>query len=62
MGLAKKMLAVERRQKILDLVYRQRTVQVTDLSKSFGVTEETIRRDLQALDGSGLLSRKHGGR
>ena len=55
------MLAVERRQKILDLVYRQRTVQVTDLSKFFGVTEETIRRDLQALDGSGLLSRKHGG-
>jgi len=55
------MLAVERRQKILDLVYRHKTVQVTDLSKSFGVTEETIRRDLQTLDGSGLLSRTHGG-
>jgi DeoR/GlpR family transcriptional regulator of sugar metabolism len=55
------MLAVERRQKILDLVFRNRSVQVTDLSRSFGVTEETIRRDLQTLDGSGLLSRTHGG-
>lgn len=55
------MLAIERRQKILDVVYRRRTVQVTDLSKTFGVTEETIRRDLQALDNSGFLSRTHGG-
>ncbi len=55
------MLAIERRQKILDLVFRHRSVQVTDLSKSFGVTEETIRRDLQVLDNGGLLSRTHGG-
>ncbi|NNU62860.1 DeoR/GlpR family DNA-binding transcription regulator [Ochrobactrum soli] len=55
------MLAIERRQKIIDLVSRHRSVQVTDLSKSFGVTEETIRRDLHALDNGGLLSRTHGG-
>jgi DeoR/GlpR family transcriptional regulator of sugar metabolism len=55
------MLAVERRQKILDLVFRNRSVQVTDLSRNFGVTEETIRRDLQVLDGNGLLNRTHGG-
>jgi DeoR/GlpR family transcriptional regulator of sugar metabolism len=55
------MLAIERRQKILDLVLRNRSVQVTDLSRAFGVTEETIRRDLHALDGGRLLTRTHGG-
>lgn len=34
---------------------------VTELSESFGVTPETIRRDLKALEGQGLLRRVHGG-
>lgn len=55
------MLAIERKQKILDLVYRTRSVVVAELSQSFGVTEETIRRDLQSLDQEGLVSRTHGG-
>lgn len=55
------MLAIERRQKILDTVSLKGSAQVTDLSKVFGVTEETIRRDLQVLEGSGFLNRTHGG-
>ncbi|WP_231980739.1 DeoR family transcriptional regulator [Tessaracoccus coleopterorum] len=36
-------------------------VSVTDLAGRYGVTPETIRRDLDALAVRGLLSRVHGG-
>ena len=55
------MLAIERKHKILDLIVRDRKVVVTDLSEQFGVTEETVRRDLNQLERDGLLSRTHGG-
>jgi DeoR/GlpR family transcriptional regulator of sugar metabolism len=55
------MLAVERKHKILDLILRDRKVVVTELSQQFGVTEETVRRDLNKLEQDGLLSRTHGG-
>lgn len=55
------MLAIERKHKILDLIVRDRKVVVTDLSQQFGVTEETVRRDLNQLERDGLLSRTHGG-
>jgi DeoR/GlpR family transcriptional regulator of sugar metabolism len=34
---------------------------VTDLARQFGVTEETIRRDLEKLETEGKLMRSHGG-
>jgi DeoR/GlpR family transcriptional regulator of sugar metabolism len=55
------MLAIERKNKILDLITRDRRVVVTELSKEFGVTEETVRRDLSKLEKDGLVSRTHGG-
>jgi len=55
------MLAIERKQKILEKVVRERRVVVSELSDQFGVTEETIRRDLNGLEKDGLLSRTHGG-
>jgi len=55
------MLAVERKTRILDLVARDRSVVVAELSQELGVTEETIRRDLNKLEKEGLLSRTHGG-
>ncbi|MGJ4859968.1 DeoR/GlpR family DNA-binding transcription regulator [Labrys sp. La1] len=55
------MLAVERKTRILDLVTRNRSVVVAELSQELGVTEETIRRDLNKLEKEGLLSRTHGG-
>ena len=45
------------KQKIMD----ERTVTVSLLSKDFGVTEETIRRDLEKLEKRGLLTRTYGG-
>ena len=36
-------------------------VSVTELSNNYGVTEETIRRDLDKLESEGLVTRIHGG-
>ncbi|KQT46360.1 hypothetical protein ASG43_12125 [Aureimonas sp. Leaf454] len=55
------MLPVERKQRIRDIVLRDRRVVVAELSQQFGVTDETVRRDLQALEREGLIERTHGG-
>jgi DeoR family transcriptional regulator, L-fucose operon activator len=55
------MLAAERWQKIVDLVNERGSVRVTELSELYGVTEETIRRDLDKLESEGKLMRSHGG-
>jgi DeoR family transcriptional regulator, aga operon transcriptional repressor len=51
----------ERRQAILDLVEHRGRVAVSELSVRFGVSEVTIRADLQALAERKLLVRTHGG-
>jgi DeoR/GlpR family transcriptional regulator of sugar metabolism len=51
----------ERRHDILDTMQRTGRVLVADLSHSFGVSEVTIRADLQMLAEQGLLVRTHGG-
>ena len=43
------MLAIERRNAILSKLSMEGKVVVSDLSKEFDVTEETIRRDLEKL-------------
>jgi len=55
------MLAIERKKKILEQVVRNRRVVVAELSEQFGVTEETIRRDLNGLEKDGYVDRTHGG-
>src|SRR5690625_469365 len=55
------MLAVERRQKIVDLVNERKSVRVNELSEMFSITKETIRRDLEKLEKQGRLIRSHGG-
>lgn len=55
------MLVAERQQRILDLLDQRGSIRVTELSRIFGVTEETIRRDLDKLEGEGKLLRIHGG-
>lgn len=55
------MLAIERRNTILTKVSMDGKVLVSDLSREFGVTEETIRRDLEKLDHDGLLKKTYGG-
>jgi DeoR/GlpR family transcriptional regulator of sugar metabolism len=51
----------ERRQEILVLLQDQGRVSVFDLSRRFGVSEVTIRGDLQALAQERLIVRTHGG-
>jgi DeoR/GlpR family transcriptional regulator of sugar metabolism len=51
----------ERRHDILDNVLRTGRASVADLSQAFGVSEVTIRGDLQMLAEQGLLVRTHGG-
>lgn len=55
------MLAAERKQQIKEIVIAKKSASVTALAKQFGVTGETIRRDLKALEKEGVLMRTHGG-
>lgn len=55
------MLALERRNEIMKLIQENQTVHVSDLSRRFSVTEETIRRDLERLEATGSIIRTHGG-
>jgi DeoR/GlpR family transcriptional regulator of sugar metabolism len=55
------MLAVTRKSKIKDLILEKKSVVVSELAKVFSVTEETIRRDLKALEDEGFLIRTYGG-
>ncbi|ALX49013.1 DeoR/GlpR family DNA-binding transcription regulator [Lentibacillus amyloliquefaciens] len=55
------MLVAERQQKIVELVNKRKSLRVTELSQTFSVTEETIRRDLETLERQKKLSRSHGG-
>ncbi|MGQ9629408.1 MAG: DeoR/GlpR family DNA-binding transcription regulator [bacterium] len=51
----------ERQLKILDLLNQNRSLRVVDLGRILKVSESTIRRDLQELEGRNLLRRTHGG-
>ena len=55
------MFALERQKKILDTLSRDGSVFVSKLSAELGVTEETVRRDLEKLEQKELLLRTHGG-
>jgi DeoR/GlpR family transcriptional regulator of sugar metabolism len=54
-------LTAERRQHILATLRRDGKVLASQLSRAFGVSEDTIRRDLRELAEAGLLQRVHGG-
>jgi DeoR family fructose operon transcriptional repressor len=51
----------DRQQAIYLLALRQGSVDVGDLARRYGVTTETIRRDLSDMQGRNLLRRVHGG-
>jgi DeoR family fructose operon transcriptional repressor len=53
--------AEERQHAIADLVARDRRVSVSSAAETFGVTTETVRRDLAILERQGVLHRVHGG-
>jgi DeoR/GlpR family transcriptional regulator of sugar metabolism len=55
------MLNRYRQQQIAQLVNERRQITVSELSQHFGVSEATIRRDLELLDSWGEVQRTHGG-
>jgi len=55
------MFAIERHQKVVELLNQRDSIRVTELAKMLQVTEETIRRDLEKLESLGKVLRIHGG-
>jgi len=60
-GRTRDMFAAERRQAILDLVHSRGAVSLHDLAVAVHSSEVTVRRDIQALESSGLVDRRRGG-
>lgn len=55
------MFAIERRSAILAELSAEGKVVVSELSQKFGVTEETVRRDIEKLAREGLATKTYGG-
>jgi DeoR family fructose operon transcriptional repressor len=55
------MFAAERHRKIKDLLLEKKQIDVNSLSTNLGVSEVTIRRDLEKLELENFLIRTHGG-
>jgi len=55
------MLAGQRQKLILDEVRRRGAVRVSELTELLGVSDMTVRRDLDVLAGTGLVDKVHGG-
>lgn len=55
------MLALERRNLILEKLQIEKRVVVSELSQLYDVSEETIRRDLDKLEKEGLATKSYGG-
>jgi DeoR/GlpR family transcriptional regulator of sugar metabolism len=55
------MLAGQRQELIAEEIKRRGAVRVAELTQLLGVSDMTIRRDLDVLAGSGLIDKVHGG-
>lgn len=55
------MTTYERRQSLMDLLRKQPGLRVPEIAQTLGVSEGTVRNDLNALEGDGHLTRVHGG-
>jgi DeoR/GlpR family transcriptional regulator of sugar metabolism len=55
------MLAIERKNEILNKLRTEQRVLVAELAAHYGVTEETIRRDLDKLEKEGHATKTYGG-
>lgn len=56
-----RMLAVERRQRIIEMLENHSSVLIADICRECGVSAVTARADLDYLEGEGRLKRTHGG-
>lgn len=55
------MIAAARRDAIKVILMREKSARVVDLASEFQVSEETIRRDLAALERAGVVKKNYGG-
>jgi len=55
------LLKRERQRKISEFIKEKKSATVAELSRLFGVSQVTIRRDLDGLDSQGTIERAHGG-
>jgi DeoR/GlpR family transcriptional regulator of sugar metabolism len=55
------MLAARRQHLIVEEIRRRGAVRVSELTELLGVSDMTVRRDLDVLAGSGLVDKVHGG-
>jgi DeoR/GlpR family transcriptional regulator of sugar metabolism len=55
------MLLEQRQEEIVQLLMKEKSVKTSTLCGLFSASRETIRRDLEALEGQGMLKRIHGG-
>jgi DeoR family transcriptional regulator of aga operon len=56
-----RLLAEQRRRKIVDMIVQRGQITVRDLTEKFSVSAVTARADLDALSSEGLVVRSHGG-
>ena len=54
-------MKLERRAQITELIKKQKTVNNAELMERFGISIETVRRDLDALEKQGVLRKVYGG-
>ena len=55
------MYAEERQREIAQMIEAQGNISIAELVEKYGVSSESIRRDLRALEQEGLCKRTHGG-
>jgi DeoR/GlpR family transcriptional regulator of sugar metabolism len=55
------MFIEERHRKIMEIIRQAARVEVSELSKRFAISEDSIRRDLRLMEKQGLVSRTYGG-
>ena len=55
------MLAVERHAIIMEILQKNKIIKISDIANRFSVSNETARRDLEALQDSNQVKRIYGG-
>lgn len=55
------MLSEERYAKIIEILQDKNFIKISEMMRDFGVSHETARRDLEALQEKGIAKRVHGG-
>ena len=60
-GVVKSMIGTQRQNEILEYIKRHGSISVKEIVKKFYISEATARRDLDALERSGIIRRVFGG-